>query len=656
MRKHTHKWNALGRGLTALLLLCGLLLPFFRQANAASILYEYDRIKDVSGLPTDDQWHDYFLAWEDLSNSGKVWFTDYHWYTPDGDNNIDEGGSNWMEYRSGSTLPSNSDHFTSKDCLGHMQIKYAGQDPDNSGMPTYYIRVSKMHGGYSYFTDVEPTNNEAEATKFTFEDHGDVFHIYANVSGIDRYLTRDHEYLETTYRTSAGGSENYRHLRVYRRSFTIEEAEEATIDGDIRGKVDVLECYRITTAEQLLELAQTGKGWQDILIAWDDTYNANSSDKNTVWFTNEIWYDNEQPNYLNNGRFSYWSNETLGAGYTTAVSDSFVLPEKVGHFQIKYVDRDSNNTIQGAKDEYGFGISAPTFNIRFALNSKQYFYMGKKEAHVESSEAQKWTFQLYTTGEHAGYSHIFYNWSAMEDEYFSCYGNRLSVQEHNYSDEWQYYLRVYAYHTVQYDGIIKSFTIGKGATYSIDDRLILHEGVTITVEDGGVLMVDQRLLNNGSIIVKKGGTVIVNEGGCIMPYKESADSKIVLEGGNLIVMDNAQVLCDTKNASLLATNGSTIVNRGLLMVGKVLELRNSSYLRNEDAGFLVLGGKVSRERGSGATLSASMITKSITNGPFTFLCSTKSQLINCGTISVPNSVNTDWSAEYFKNRGQIQRR
>ncbi len=658
MRVRNRKWNTVGRKVFAWLLLCGILLPMFVQTNAATVTYRYKWIKDNAGLPTDDGWHDYFLAWEDLDNKNKVWFTDYHWYTPDGDNNIDEGGSSWMEYRSASTLPdSKSEEFSSQDSLGHMQIKYAGKDGENGNAPMYYIRVSKMNGGYSYFTAKEPTNNEKEADQFTFEDHGDVYHIFVNISGgIDRYLTRNDEYLETTYSSSAGGGEKYRPLRVYQRSFTVSEEDELA-EGEVTGKVDVYECYRIKTVNDLMALAQKSKGWQDILIAWDDARinsdGSHSSDKNTVWYTNGIWYDNEKPNYLNDysgSRYAYWSNKTLGEGYTTATSDTFILPEKVGHFQIKYVDRDSDNMLPDSS------YDAPRFHIRFALNEKQYFYLGEKEFETDSSKADKYTFMLYSKGENAGYTHIFSNWSWAEDECLARNGNRLSLQEHNNSDEWQYNLRVYAYRTVQYEGIVKSFTIGKGTTYSIEDQIVLNEGVTITVEDGGVLMVDKKLLNNGQILVKQGGTVIVNEGGCIMPFKESADSKITLDGGNLIIMDNAQVLCDTNKAQLLTSKGSTIVNRGLLMVGKVLELRNSSSLKNEASGFLVLGGRISRERGIPITFTASNVAGHVTNGAFTLLCSTKSKLYNYGVVSVPRTVNSDWGSDSFIDYGQLQKR
>ena len=215
MREHNRKWNMLGRRVIALLLLCGLLLPIGPKANAASITYEYKWMKETTELPTNNKWHDYFIAWEDTDDNNKVWFTDYHWYTADGDHNYDVGGSHWMEYKAGSTLPdSTSGSFTSKDSLGHMQIKYAGRDEDNNS-PMYYIRVPKMHGGYMYFTEYEPSSDIDDAEPFTFEDKGDVFHIFVNLTGkADRYLTRDGQYLETTESSSYGGGEYWRPLRV----------------------------------------------------------------------------------------------------------------------------------------------------------------------------------------------------------------------------------------------------------------------------------------------------------------------------------------------------------------------------------------------------------------------------------------------------------
>ena len=656
MRRNNHKWNIWGRRITVLLLLCGLLLPIVPQSYAASVTYEYNWIKDTTGLPTDDQWHDYFIAWEDLKDSNKVWFADYHWYTADGESNIDAGGSDWMEYKAASTLPdSKADRFTSEKSLGHMQIKYAGKDGDHANSPKYYIRVSKMNGGYSYFTAYEPTNNEKDAEAFTFEDHGDVFHIFVNMSGSDRYLTRDGQDLETSYTISVSGGKKYRPLRVYQRNFIIDENCDDAAGDEIMGKVDLYEYYWINEPQELLDLAENSKDWVDVVIAWNDT------ETDAIWYTKEMWVDNGSPNYRNDfksGRYAYWSNDTLGSGYTTATSDSFVVPDPISHFQVKHVGWDSDNEIKGIKDKYGFDVDSPVFNIRFSVGPNLYMYLGEKDLYTDSEEADTYTIQMFADetnrDNNFGYVHIFSNWSWAEDEYLARYGNRFALQEHNNTDDWQYYFRIYAYRMVQYDAIVKSFTVGKGTTYSIDSKLVLNEGVTITVEDGGVLMVDRELLNNGNIVVKNGGTVIVNQGGCIMPFSDKSNGKITLNGGNLIIMDNAQLLCDTGDSALLASNGSTIVNRGMLMVGKVLELRNNSYLKN--SGLLVVGGKLTRERGKQAALSVEQLEGRVTNGAFAFLCSAKSILYNYGTVSVPKNAAAEWDANSFTDMGQLLKR
>jgi hypothetical protein len=285
------------------------------------------------------------------------------------------------------------------------------------------------------------------------------------------------------------------------------------------------------------------------------------------------------------------------------------------------------------------------FNIRFSAGPGVNFYLGEKEFSTNSKDADTYTIQMFIDPErfadveynhnYLGYVHIFSNWSAAEDEYLARDNNRLYLMEHDDDADWRYYLRLYAYRTVQYDAIVKSFTIGNGATYSIDRQLVLKEDVSITVEDGGVLMVDRQLLNNGSIVVNKGGTVIVNEGGYIMPFGEKGEGTITLNGGNLIIMDNAKVICDQGDGTLLARNGATIVNRGALLVGKALELRNSSYLKNESTGTLALGGVLAESRGAVNELSAGQFTKAIKNVSCAFLCSAKAKLLNEGTISVP---------------------
>ena len=191
--------------------------------------------------------------------------------------------------------------------------------------------------------------------------------------------------------------------------------------------------------------------------------------------------------------------------------------------------------------------------------------------------------------------------------------------------------------TVEYDAIVRNFTIGKGATYSVDKQLIVEKDVIITVEDGGVLTVDKELLNNGKIIVKKGGTVVVNGGAHLMAYDYNAEGTIMLDGGSLVVMDNAKVLCDLGDGILEANNGATIVNRGLLMVSNTLSMNNSSCLINEPGAWLLVGAKLTKDRGSIDEYTYREIDSTVEDVGYTQLVSNKSKFVDRGKISTADS-------------------
>lgn len=642
MRIHNYGWKKLGRRITSLLLLCGLLMPVLTCANAATVTYEYHWITSTTGLPTDNQWHDYFIAWEDTDDSNKYWFTDYHWYTADGYNNYDAGGTHWMEYKAASILPNNTaKSFTSQESLGHMQIKYAGIDERNDNSPMYYIRVSKMSGGYVYFTSYEPTNSEKSADAFTFQDKGDVFHIFVNIAGkADRYLTRDGQYLETTESSSYGGGEYWRPLRVYKRTFTTKETEQGDM-GDPIGKVTLYEYSWVNTVEEMMALANNSKQWTDIILAWEDADGYGTTNPDKVWYTKEVWYEEDKSNYKNGAgnEFYYYSNDYFGSdGYSSPYAESFILPSRVGHFQVKLVDWDDDNPVHG-ETYWGDPIDSPVFQFRFDIGRGRYIYIGNNGFYDDADDAEDYTVQLRLGRKDSedlyGSVWIINNmWG--EDEMITRKGNRFDVSDWNNSGYWEFPFRIYTCRPVEYDAIVKSFTIGKGATYSIDKQLIINGDVTITVENGGVLMVDRELLNNGKIVVKNGGTVIVNEGGSIMAYDKNALGEIMLDGGNMIIMEGAKVICDQSGGSLLAENGATILNRGLLMVGNMLIMNNNAVLKNESNAMLLVGGRLAQERGSIDTFTVDEIVSRVENKTFGYLLSKNSKLINNGVISEPD--------------------
>ena len=651
MRKQNDKWNILGRRMLVLLLLCGLLMPILTQTNAATVTYEYKWIKSDAGLPTDDQWHDFFIAWEDTEEDNKYWFTDYHWYTADGDNNIDVGGSHWMEYKAASALPDHtSDSFSSKECLGHLQIKHVGWTYTENNAPTYLIRVAKMNGGYSYFTKYEPTDNEADADAFTFVDKGDVFHIFVSIPGkADRYLTRDGQYLETTESTSYGGGEYWRPLRVYQRTFTVDNTVQEDI-GDPIGKVTLYEYSWVNTFDELMALTDS-KQWQNVMLAWEDATDKGTTNPHKVWYTKEVWYEGGAPNYKNGSRNSwyYYSNDYLGSdGYGSPYAESFLLPSQAGHVQMKFVDWDDENPVHGITDWGDDPFDSPVFQFRFDVGHGRYVYIGNNGFYDDAEYVENYTVQLRLGRKDSedlyGSVWLINNmWNG--DELFCRNGNYFTIGNWSGSDYWEFPFRIYTYRPVEYDAIVKSFTIGKGATYSIDKQLIVDDDVVITVEDGGVLAVDDEMLNNGKIVVKNGGTVIVYEGGCIMSYDQNALGEIRLDGGNLVIMDGAKVICDQSEGALLAENGATILNRGLLMVGNRLLMYKNTVLKNESDAMLLVGGRIARERGSIGTLTFEEIASRVENKKFGYLLSKNARIINKGIISEPEKVTIVYSAD-----------
>ena len=635
------------------------------QTSAASVIYEYKWIKSESELPIYSGWYDVIIAWEDTDDSNKYWFTDYHWYTADGYNNYDAGGTHWMEYKAASTLPDHtSDSFSSKECLGHLQIKFVGWTGAENNAPKYLIRMATMDGRYKYLTKYEPTDKEEDADAFTFLEKGDEFHIFVSIPGkADRYLTRDGQYLETTESTSYGGGEYWRPLRVYQRTFTIDETAQGDI-GDPIGKVTLYEYSWVNTVEELMALA-SNKEWANIMLAWEDADGSGTSNPDKVWYTKEIWYEEDKLNYSNaNTEYYYYSNDTLGSdGYSSPYAESFILPTRVSHFQMKFTGWDSHNPISGYTDAEGKSQDSPMFQIRFDVGRGKYIYFGNDHFEEDSGDALDYTTQLRLGKAHdediSGSFYIFrsmggaaFDW-LVDDEYLTRKNNRLDVSNDNGSKYWEYPFRIYTYRPVEYDAVVKSFTIGKGATYSIDKQLIVDKGVTITVEDGGVLMVDRGLLNNGKIVVKNGGTVIVNEGGYIMAYDKNALGEITLNGGNMIIMDGGKVICDQSGGSLLAENGATILNRGLLMVGNMLIMNKNAVLKNESNAMLLLGGRIARERGGIGAFAFDEIASRVENNSFGYLLSQNAKIINKGVISEPNKVTIVYSADAQSNTTHI---
>jgi hypothetical protein len=110
-------------------------------------------------------------------------------------------------------------------------------------------------------------------------------------------------------------------------------------------------------------------------------------------------------------------------------------------------------------------------------------------------------------------------------------------------------------------------------------------------------------------------------------------------------MDGAKVICDQSTATIDAKNGTTILNRGMLMIGNYLRLNNNSCLINEANAMLVVGGRIDRERGGIGSFSFQEITSRLVVEKFSYLISTNSKIINEGLIKQPPAWYTNYGDE-----------
>ena len=180
-------------------------------------------------------------------------------------------------------------------------------------------------------------------------------------------------------------------------------------------------------------------------------------------------------------------------------------------------------------------------------------------------------------------------------------------------------------------GVGGTTTVGKGDALLLRDTsyidangnsvlsegVVLPEGSSIVIEEGGVLSVQGNFINNGKII-NKGGTIIIKDGGCISPYgitKEGtiqccssasglAGSVIIMPGGKLFsLVDDSKLDVKEKNLAmarvmkggtrqeepaLLMTGGSSLINYGLF-VTNMTRLDNTGRIENRKNGSAFLG-------------------------------------------------------------------
>jgi hypothetical protein len=165
---------------------------------------------------------------------------------------------------------------------------------------------------------------------------------------------------------------------------------------------------------------------------------------------------------------------------------------------------------------------------------------------------------------------------------------------------------VYSRSTKTFTCINKDYTIGENQVYVADADLFLKEDVKLTIPEGSVLCVKNGpFYVNGEIECY--GTILVEDGGIIMPMEStSGGSRIVMkEGGAMIIRSGGKVYAGCPKGSLGTKGdngwldmyaGSSIINFGLLVVGKSNLTYGQATIENHKGGAMYLGYSIAKEK------------------------------------------------------------
>ena len=97
------------------------------------------------------------------------------------------------------------------------------------------------------------------------------------------------------------------------------------------------------------------------------------------------------------------------------------------------------------------------------------------------------------------------------------------------------------------------------------------------------------------------------------------------------------------------------------MVSSLLELRNSSCLKNEASGHIILGGIMVENCGRIDIANIATVESRLDNCRVTVLCTTKSKFYNNGSMSLPSpglsaKVQLNIGDNYFGNKDFVFRK
>ncbi len=163
--------------------------------------------------------------------------------------------------------------------------------------------------------------------------------------------------------------------------------------------------------------------------------------------------------------------------------------------------------------------------------------------------------------------------------------------------------KMYIGSKVKLSAITHDYTISSGGVANFNDYVYIPQGVTITIEKGGVLSVSGILYNNGTII-NNGGDIVVQKGATIEQFCLNDDygGSIRCNGGDLVILKNGRVSTGTTDdiensygSGFILENGATCTNFGVLVVGSNSRVTSGATLDNRESAIMFFGYKIKSE-------------------------------------------------------------
>ena len=179
----------------------------------------------------------------------------------------------------------------------------------------------------------------------------------------------------------------------------------------------------------------------------------------------------------------------------------------------------------------------------------------------------------------------------MKDQSYGSYlkhsGNQISGTTIN--DESTVFNKPYVATEYQISAIAHDYAITDGQVTHLDNSgTYLAKGATLTVRSGGVLSIGGTLLNDGKIVVEKGGLLLLKPGATVVPLTRSdAACGGIASRGTVIIRSNAKLIGGGANGVYLT--GGIVDNYGLI-ASENFQVK-SAYTVHNHTGAKIYAGK-----------------------------------------------------------------